>query len=177
MAGCRPPTRCSQSSFSFLRIVQASVAKMPRTHLLCLVAAASTQLVSAHPTRGISSRADKTAPLLDTYHFNTVSNYTTLDHDNHDFSTAGVKRDDDADADKDVDSGVPYFVQAATSQVRKIVPGSNFRIVDDYYVGTNKVGHVHFQQIFDGIDVDTAYFKVNVGFRDAPSWHTRSNIP
>lgn len=154
-----------------------STAKMSRTRLLCLVAAVSTQLVSAHPTRGVSSRADKTGPLLDTYHFNTVSTYTTLDQDKHVSSTAGVKRDHDADADKDVNSAVPYYVQAATSQVRKVVPGSNFRIVDDYYVGANNVGHVHFQQIIDGIDVDTAYFKVNVGFRDAPSCHTRSSIP
>lgn len=132
--------------------------------LLWLVVAISTQFVSAHPTRGTPSRADRRAALLDTYRFNTISTYTTLDQNSDVSSTAGLRRDDH----DSTNSAVPYYVKAATSQVREIVPGASFRIADDYYVGTNKVGHVHFQQVIDGIDVDTAYFKVNVGRRVAP---------
>lgn len=150
---------------------------MSRIHLLWLIVAVSTQLVSAHPTRGISSRVDETAPLLDTFHFNTVSTYTTLDQDNDAPSTAGLKRDDNVAADEDVNSVVPDYVQAATSQVQKIAPGADFRIVDDYYVGSNKVGHVHFQQMIDGIVVDNAYFKVNVRCGAAPWSSTRSYTP
>lgn len=144
---------------------------MSRMRLLWLVVAISTEFVSAHPMRGTSSRVDKRAALLDAYRFNTVSTYTTLDQ-NGDL-TAGLKRDDH----DSTNPAVPYYVKAATSQVRKIVPGASFRVADDYYVGTNNVGHVHFQQVIDGIDVDTAYFKVNVGCRVMPSSHTKSYIP
>ncbi|KKY34064.1 putative extracellular elastinolytic metalloproteinase [Diaporthe ampelina] len=108
--------------------------------LLWLSYAAS--LGSAHPTRGTSSRVDKRATLLDSYRFSTPSTYTTLDQDSGIPST-DWKRDEGA-------------------HVQKILPGASFRVADDYYVGTNNVGHVHFQQIIDGIDVDTAYFKVNI---------------
>lgn len=140
---------------------------MSRTRFLWLVVAVSTHLGSAHATRGTSSRVNKMAPLFDTYRFNTVSTYTTLDQDSDVPSIKTLKRDGDVVADEDENAAVPYYVQAATSQVREAVPNSGFRIVDDYYVGTNNVGHVHFQQIIDGIDVDTAYFKVNVGCRVA----------
>lgn len=130
-------------------------------HFLWLVVAVSTHhLASAHPTRGTSSHVDKRASLLDTYRFNTVSTYTTLDQDNDAPPIATFKRNGNVENENAV---VPYYVQAATSQVRDIVPNASFRIVDDYYVGTNNVGHVHFQQIIDGVDVDTAHFKVNVG--------------
>lgn len=146
---------------------------MSRMRLLWLVVTISTQFVSAHPTRGIPSRADKRAALLDTYRFNIVSTYITLDQNGDVSSSVGLKRDDH----DNTNSAVPYYVQAATSQVREIVPGASFRIAQDYYVGTNKVGHVHFQQVIDGIDVDTAYFKVNVGRRVALWSLTRSYIP
>lgn len=106
---------------------------------------------------------DKRASLLDTYRFNTVSTYTTLDQDSDAPPIATFKRDGNVGADEDGNAAVPYYVQAAASQVRDIVPNASFRIVDDYYVGTNNVGHVHFQQIIDGVGVDTAHFKVNVG--------------
>lgn len=151
---------------------------MSRIHFLWLVVAFSTQLASTHPTRGTSKHAGKRAPLFDTYQFNTVSTYTTLDQDNDIPSAAALKRDGDVVQDDDENAAVPYYVQAATCQVREVVPNASFRIVDDYYVGTNNVGHVHFQQVIDGIDVDTAYFKVNVGCRVA--LHTNlyiSHIP
>lgn len=138
---------------------------MSRVHFLWLVVAVSTHLGSTHPTSGPSSRVNKRAPLLDAFRFNTVSTYTTLDQDSDVASTAALKRDSDVVADEDGNAAVPYYVRAATSQVQEAVPNASFRIVGDYYVGTNNVGHVHFQQIIDGIDVDTANFNVNVGCR------------
>ncbi|KAG6353737.1 hypothetical protein INS49_005446 [Diaporthe citri] len=102
------------------------------------------------------------APLLDIYRFNTVSTYTTFDQDRDVPSSAASKRDDDVGADGYGNAAVPNYVQVATSQVREVVPNASFRVVDDYYVGTNNVGHVHFQQVIDGIDVDTADFKINI---------------
>lgn len=136
---------------------------MPRIHFLWLAVAFSTHLGSAHPARGASSRVYERAPLLDTYRFDTVSTYTTRDQDSDVLSIAALKRGVDVDAEGDGNTALPYYVQAAASQVREIISDASFRIVDDYYIGTNHVGHVHFQQIIDGIDVDTAYFKVNVG--------------
>lgn len=133
-------------------------------HLLWLVMA----VASAHPTHEASSGVGKAAPSLDTYRFNTVSTYVTLDLNGDVPSTADAKRDDEPNADHNGNETIPYYVQSATSHVRKTVPGASFRILDDYYVGTNNVGHVHFQQLIDGKDVDTAYFKVNVGRRDEP---------
>lgn len=145
---------------------------MSRMRLLWLAVAINAQFVSAHPTRGTSSRVDNRAALLDTYRFNTVSSYTTIDQYSNVSSTAGSRRDDH----DSTNPAAPYYVQAATSKVREIVPGASFRIAEDYYVGTNKVGHVHFQQVINGIDVDTAYFKVNVGRRVGPWSLTKSHI-
>lgn len=141
---------------------------MSRTHLLWLLAAVGVQLASAHPASGPSPRTDKRAALLERYRFNTVSTYTTLDQNNDGSSTASLKRGTDADEDRDRDGTVPSYVRAATSRVLEAVPGASFRLVDDYYVGANAVGHVHFQQVIDGTDVDNAHFKVNVGCQVAP---------
>lgn len=148
--------------------VQAGSSKMSRVRLLWLFAAVGVQLASAHPASGPSSRTDKRADLLETYRFNTVSTYITLDQNNDGSSTASLKRGNDADEDRDGDGAVPFYVRAATSQVLTAVPGAGLRLVDDYYVGANSVGHVHFQQVIDGIDVDNAHFKVNVGCPLAP---------
>lgn len=150
--------------------VQAGSPKMSRIHLLWLFAAVGVQLASAHPALGPSSRTSKRAALLETYRFDTVSTYTTLDQNNDGSSTASLKRGNDADEDGDGDGDgtAPSYVRAATSQVLKAVPGASSRLVDNYYVGANSVGYVHFQQVIDGIDVDNAHFKVNVGCQVAP---------
>lgn len=134
---------------------------MHRQHGLWLVLA----VASAHPARspaGLPSRVSKTAPLLDSYRFGTVSTYTTVDQvDANIASTADWKRRVGETVDET--GAVPPYVRSAASQARRIVPGADFRVEEDYYVGTNGVGHVHFQQIIDGTDVDTAHLKINVG--------------
>jgi extracellular elastinolytic metalloproteinase len=54
------------------------------------------------------------------------------------------------------------YVATATALVKSIAPKSEFRVVDDHYVGTNGIAHVHFKQTANGLDIDNADFNVNV---------------
>lgn len=57
------------------------------------------------------------------------------------------------------------YVDSATAVVQSTVPGVEFRVVDDHYVGTNGVAHVNFKQTVHGLDVDNSDFNVNVSFQ------------
>lgn len=120
-------------------------------------------LAVAHPSHRTVSREDKKAAFLDSFCFNTLYSYTMLDRNSDGSSSAGWKQDVDRDtpANDDRNGPVPYYVQAAALQVQKTVPNASFHVTDDYYIGTNNVGHVHFQQVVDGIDVNTAHFSIN----------------
>nr|AJD23140.1 metalloprotease Mep3 [Onygena corvina] len=54
------------------------------------------------------------------------------------------------------------YVSTATKLVKSTFPKLEFRVVDDHYIGTNGVGHVHFRQTAHGIDIDNADFNVNI---------------
>ena len=54
------------------------------------------------------------------------------------------------------------YVETATELVKRIVPGAEFRVADDHYVGTNGVAHVNFKQTAHGLDIDNADINVNV---------------
>lgn len=54
------------------------------------------------------------------------------------------------------------YIDTAKALVRSEAPDATFRVVDDHYVGTNGVAHVHIKQTVDGVDVDNAVFNVNV---------------
>ena len=54
------------------------------------------------------------------------------------------------------------YVETATDLVKSIAPGTEFRVVNDHYVGKNGVAHVNFKQTVHGIDIDNADFNVNV---------------
>ena len=54
------------------------------------------------------------------------------------------------------------YVDTATALVKKVAPGTTFRVVNDHYVGTNGVAHVNFKQTANGLDIDNADFNVNV---------------
>ncbi len=60
------------------------------------------------------------------------------------------------------------YVEVATQLVREIAAGAEFRLVDDHYVGTNGVAHVHFRQTVNGIDIDNTDFNVNVSVAVMP---------
>ncbi|KFX87633.1 hypothetical protein O988_09343 [Pseudogymnoascus sp. VKM F-3808] len=55
------------------------------------------------------------------------------------------------------------YLETAEALVKKVAPGSEFRVVDDHYVGSNGVAHVNFKQVLHGLDIDNADFNVNVG--------------
>jgi extracellular elastinolytic metalloproteinase len=54
------------------------------------------------------------------------------------------------------------YLETATALVKKTVPGAEFRIADDHYVGTNGIAHVNLKQTVHGLDIDNADFNVNV---------------
>lgn len=54
------------------------------------------------------------------------------------------------------------YVETATELVKRVAPGAEFRVVDDHYVGSNGVAHVHFKQTAHGLDIDNADINVNV---------------
>ncbi|KAJ0107480.1 extracellular elastinolytic metalloproteinase [Diaporthe amygdali] len=119
-------------------------------------------LAAARPSPRNASRVDKRAALLSSQRLNTVSTFTTLDESGDSSPTKRQEWNADPHANDLANGTVPYYVQAATLRVQKVVPSASLRIEDGYYIGTNGVGHVHFQQMVDGIDIDTAYFNVNI---------------
>ncbi|KAL2787665.1 extracellular metallo proteinase mep [Aspergillus keveii] len=58
---------------------------------------------------------------------------------------------------------VKDYLAAAKQLVETLMPNATFRVVDDHYVGDNRVAHVFLRQTIDGFDVDNADFNVNVG--------------
>lgn len=54
------------------------------------------------------------------------------------------------------------YLETAKALVKKVAPGTEFRVVDDHYVGSNGIAHVNFKQVVHGLDVDNADFNVNV---------------
>ncbi|EHK99817.1 putative Extracellular metalloproteinase mep [Glarea lozoyensis 74030] len=54
------------------------------------------------------------------------------------------------------------YLETATALVQKTVPGAEFRVADDHYVGTNGIAHVNLKQTVHGLDIDNADFNVNV---------------
>nr|BAD01605.1 metalloprotease [Nannizzia gypsea] len=54
------------------------------------------------------------------------------------------------------------YVSTATKLVKSTFPKSTFRVVDDHYIGTNGIGHVHFKQTAHGPDIDNSDFNVNI---------------
>lgn len=54
-------------------------------------------------------------------------------------------------------------VSIATDLVKKTIPGAQFRLVNDHYVGSNGIAHFYFKQTANGLDIDNADFNVNIG--------------
>jgi len=47
--------------------------------------------------------------------------------------------------------------------VKATVPGAQFRLVGDNYVGSNGIAHFYFKQTANDLDIDNADFNVNIG--------------
>lgn len=54
------------------------------------------------------------------------------------------------------------YVETATGLVKSILPGSEFRVSNNY-IGNNGIGHVYFKQTVHGLDIDNSDFNVNIG--------------
>ncbi|KAI9150276.1 Extracellular metalloproteinase 1 [Paramyrothecium foliicola] len=54
------------------------------------------------------------------------------------------------------------YVETATEVVQQLAPNATYRLVEDHYVGTNGVAHLHFQQTAHGVDIKNAVFDVNI---------------
>ncbi|KAH8896636.1 hypothetical protein GQ53DRAFT_791993 [Thozetella sp. PMI_491] len=118
---------------------------------LVLLGLLGAQQVLAHPThqtkpgQGISRRTVN----LDNYRLKVSPEYTNSEQTTSDAKLKFVKRED--------------YVSTATALVQSILPGVEFRVADDHYVGTNGIAHVNFKQTLHGLDIDNADFNVNIG--------------
>jgi extracellular elastinolytic metalloproteinase len=54
------------------------------------------------------------------------------------------------------------YTETAKDLVKLTFPKATFRIVNDYYTGSNGITHVNFKQTANGIDIDNADFNINV---------------
>jgi len=61
------------------------------------------------------------------------------------------------------------YVDTATDLIKATFPQATFRLVGDYYVGTNGIGHVNFKQTVHDLDIDNADFNVNVSASSHPN--------
>jgi extracellular elastinolytic metalloproteinase len=108
--------------------------------------------VQAHPTFHEDTHGtslSKRAIDLSQYAMPPVSNYSpsSATKDNKAAKTVGKRSS---------------YVETATEFITKEVPGLEFRVVDDHYIGSGGVAHIHFKQTHHGIDIDNADFNVNV---------------
>ena len=86
---------------------------------------------------------------LNAFRLTTTTEYSNVEETKKsDFSRMLLKRDS--------------YVDSATAVLQSKIPGADFRVVDDHYVGTNGVAHVNFKQTVHGLDIDNADFNVNV---------------
>lgn len=108
----------------------------------------------AHPAL-VSSRRDINGRAVN---FDTFRLGTKADYSNSGLTTkSGVAANVAASLSK---RGT--YLETAQALVKQVVPGSEFRVVDDHYVGGNGVAHVNFKQVVHGLDIDNADFNVNV---------------
>ncbi|KFA50369.1 hypothetical protein S40293_10277, partial [Stachybotrys chartarum IBT 40293] len=54
------------------------------------------------------------------------------------------------------------YTETATGFVRETMPGREFRMLANHYVGKNGIAHIHFKQTINGLDVDNGDFNVNI---------------
>ncbi|KAI9046463.1 hypothetical protein LZ554_009212 [Drepanopeziza brunnea f. sp. 'monogermtubi'] len=125
-----------------------------RMHFLSRTGAVALLAINVigHPTSSHKGRGNIQARKIDleAFRLTTASTYTNA-------STA---------ADIEPSAGLVRpagYVNTATALVRSVAPSAEFRLVEDHYVGSNGIAHVHFKQSVHGLDIDNADFNVNVG--------------
>lgn len=117
--------------------------------ILGLLAGASAHPAASPSDKGLSASATHNTIDVSKFHMPQVGHYSSsTETAKQHRALAFVKRG--------------TYVETATELVKKIAPDSQFRLVDDHYIGDNGIGHVHFRQTIHGLDVDNADFKVNI---------------
>lgn len=115
--------------------------------LASLATLATLKPASAHPHR--VNTLSRRGVDLDSYRFKLPTTYKN--------ATAVI-----------ADPNIPTLTKRATAQdtatelVKKIAPGTEFRLVESY-TGDNGISHFFFKQTAHGIDIDNGDFNVNIG--------------
>jgi len=114
------------------------------------VAALLSAQTFAHPRSTSTSRGGLNRRVIDlsAFRLKTIPAYTNATVTGNSDLGAILKRED--------------YIDTATALVQQIIPGAEFRLVDDHYVGTNGIAHANFKQTAHGLDIDNADFNVNV---------------
>jgi extracellular elastinolytic metalloproteinase len=113
-----------------------------------LASLATIKSTGAHPAHGSSRTLSRRGIDLDSYRMDVPVAYTNAKDVGADASISSLTRRSTAE-------------DTASELVKKIAPGSTFRIADNY-VGSNGVSHIYFKQTANGLDVDNGDFNVNV---------------
>ncbi|KAJ8131525.1 hypothetical protein O1611_g2100 [Lasiodiplodia mahajangana] len=120
---------------------------MRSTVLLGLLGAASLP-ASAHPTKAAKPGVRRRTVDLNAFRITQDPTYHNEAVASSNAQLLAIKRD--------------TYVETATELLKSVVPGAEFRLVGDHYVGTNGIAHVNFKQTVHGLDIDNADFNVNV---------------
>jgi extracellular elastinolytic metalloproteinase len=122
-----------------------------RSFLLASLASLATfRSVQAHPAHNHHALTKRGID-LDSYRGKVPGAYTNAKDVGADTSISSLTRRGTAE-------------DTASELVKKVAPGSTFRIVDNY-VGAGGVAHIYFKQTANGLDIDNGDFNVNVSQR------------
>lgn len=114
----------------------------------------SLACVHGHPTLAGKSSLTRRTVDLNSFRLSAASSYTNATVTSENPTLRFMKRE--------------TYVETATELVKSIVPGAEFRVVADHYVGSNGIAHVNLKQTANGLDIDNADFNVNVRGKMSP---------
>ncbi|KAI1131112.1 extracellular elastinolytic metallo proteinase [Nemania abortiva] len=103
---------------------------------------------SAHPTKAAKPGVRRRAVDLNAFRITQSPEYHNEAVASSNAQLLAIKRD--------------TYVETAAELLKSVVPGAEFRLVGDHYVGTNGIAHVNFKQTVHGLDIDNADFNVNI---------------
>ncbi|KAL8286045.1 hypothetical protein RB597_002913 [Gaeumannomyces tritici] len=113
---------------------------------LGLMGAAAT--VAAHPHPSTKAGVSRRAVDLNAFRLKATAKYVKAEEVGSSPAASVARRAD--------------YLEVAKDLAAKVVPGAEFRIVGDHYVGTNGVAHVNLKQQAHGIDIDNADININI---------------
>ncbi|OWP02551.1 extracellular elastinolytic metalloproteinase precursor [Marssonina coronariae] len=103
---------------------------------------------AAPPSDGAGA-VEKGAANLRQFRFSTESTYTRVESSGDSGLKSVTKR--------------ATYVDTAAAAVQAKYPKASFRLLDGNYVGNNGIGHAHFKQTYNNLDIENADFGVHIG--------------